>query len=595
MNSSASTRQESDRLASKSWLKSLLARPEIGPIGVMLLLFGMLGYFSIPAGEFSLNPFAGEGFNALGIRNNLRVIAQLGIIALGAGLLIIAGEFDLSIGSMIGFAGACMAMVLRWGFAIVIPYISFEGGMHVEFFTLFYIDNVSPIGAIMITMCFTLFFGWLQGFIVVRSGLPSFIVTLGGLFFLRGLTEVSLRAFNHRPDQTKGATTVTELPDIKNIIDVPGHGEMERESAKALPEADLMAILKDVPADTIASITERLQYTAQRVADAKTQIMATKGVKPLERALENAIESGNETMAETIRNKIDTFVVNPVVPKEITDIDVARAYIDSIHSARPIANFFGGDILEPIFDFLYFPVDWNTNNFGNQFAPGLYSCVMIWVILAILCYVVLSRTQAGNWIYSTGGNLQAAKANGVPTDRVKISLFVFSAFCATIFATCQVFEVNTADAAKGNLKELEAIAAAVIGGIVMTGGFGTVVGIIVGAFIFGLAKEAFFYIPGIDGSFYRVFLGREDHVAGQRQLEAAADTHALDSGDHRLVEIAKLLQPGKAADAIIADRDGHFTMVRLPEMMDDTIQIMLDQSHDIVQAVRDPETEFFIR
>ena len=60
-------------------------------------------------------------------------------------------------------------------------------------------------------------------------------------------------------------------------------------------------------------------------------------------------------MAETIRNKIDTFVVNPVVPKEITDIDVARAYIDSISSARPIANFFGGDILEPIFDFLYFP------------------------------------------------------------------------------------------------------------------------------------------------------------------------------------------------------------------------------------------------
>ena len=122
-------------------------------------------------------------------------------------------------------------------------------------------------------------------------------------------------------------------------------------------------------------------------------------------------------------------------------------------------------------------------------------------------YVVLSRTQAGNWIYSTGGNLMAAKANGVPTNKVKIALFVFSAFCATIFAACQVFEVNTADAARGNLKELEAIAAAVIGGIVMTGGFGTVLGIIVGAFIFGLAKEAFFYIPGIDGSFYRIFLG----------------------------------------------------------------------------------------
>ena len=106
-------RQESDRHLPKKWYSALLARPEIGPLGVMLLLFGMLGYFSIPEGQFSLNPFSGEGFNALGIRNNFRVIAQLGIVALGAGLLIISGEFDLSIGSMIGFAGGCMAMILK--------------------------------------------------------------------------------------------------------------------------------------------------------------------------------------------------------------------------------------------------------------------------------------------------------------------------------------------------------------------------------------------------------------------------------------------------------------------------------------------------
>ena len=503
----SNARQESDRREVRGAFSAIFNRPEIGPIGVMLLLFGMLGYFSIPTGEFSINPFAGEGFNALGIRNNLRVISQLGIIALGAGLLIIAGEFDLSIGSMIGFAGACMAMILRWGFSIIIPYISFDGGMSIEFFTVIHISDISPLGAIAITLCFTLFFGWLQGYIVVRSGLPSFIVTLGGLFFLRGLTEVSLRSFNHRADQAKGATTVTEIPDLKNIINLPGHGEIEREAAKALPESELEAILEKLPADQIASIVERLEYTYQRVADAKTEIIATKGVKPLERALENAINSGNENMAATIRDKISNFEVTAVAPKTVTNLDVARAYIDSISTARPVANFFGGDILEPIFDWLYFPVDWNTNNFGNQFAPGLYSCVMIWVILSILCYIVLSKTQAGNWIYSTGGNLNAAKANGVPTDKVKISLFIFSAFCATVFATCQVFEVNTADAAKGNLKELEAIAAAVIGGIVMTGGFGTVMGIIIGAFIFGIAKEAFFYIPGIDGSFYRVFLG----------------------------------------------------------------------------------------
>ena len=189
MSSSENSRKESDRHNPKSSLISLISRPEIGPIGVMILLFGMLGYFSIPASETTWNPFAGEGFNALGIRNNLRVISQLGIIALGAGLLIIAGEFDLSIGSMIGFAGACMAMTLRWGFSIVLPYISFDGGTHLEFYTLLHIPNVTPTLAIFITLCFTLTFGWVQGFIIVRSGLPSFIVTLGGLFFFKRINR----------------------------------------------------------------------------------------------------------------------------------------------------------------------------------------------------------------------------------------------------------------------------------------------------------------------------------------------------------------------------------------------------------------------
>ena len=219
------------------------------------------------------------------------------------------------------------------------------------------------------------------------------------------------------------------------------------------------------------------------------------------------LDSGNEGMIAILQDKIANFKIEPAVAKVVTDVDLAKAYIDTIHSARPVANFFGGDIMEPLFNWFYFTVDWNVNNYGNQFADGLYSCLMIWFLLALICYVLLSQTQAGNWIYSTGGNLNAAKANGVPTNKVKISLFMFSAFCATMFAACQVFETNTADTAKGNLKELEAIAAAVIGGVVLTGGFGTVVGIIVGAAIFGIAKEAFFYIPGVDGSFYRVFLG----------------------------------------------------------------------------------------
>ena len=82
--STNTVRTESDRQAEKKWYSAILARPEVGPIGVLVILFCMLGYFSIPEGQFSLNPFAGEGFNALGIRNNFRVISQLGIVALGA-------------------------------------------------------------------------------------------------------------------------------------------------------------------------------------------------------------------------------------------------------------------------------------------------------------------------------------------------------------------------------------------------------------------------------------------------------------------------------------------------------------------------------
>ena len=290
-----SSRKESDRQEEKKWYSAIFARPEVGPISVLLILFCLLGYFSIPDGQFSLNPFSGEGFNALGIRNNFRVISQLGIVALGAGMLIIAGEFDLSVGSMIGFAGGCMAMILKWGFAFVIPYISFQGGFHFESITLFKINDPSPLTALLITLCFTLAFGWFQGWLIVKSGIASFIVTLGGLFFLRGVTETAYRAFNKSPDQTAGSTTVTDLPDIKNIINIPGIGEIERADAKNLPNEKLLDIISTVPEKTLLNISEKLTYVNQQVASFKTASNETKMISTLEKSLEGAKKGlGNE-------------------------------------------------------------------------------------------------------------------------------------------------------------------------------------------------------------------------------------------------------------------------------------------------------------
>ena len=171
-------RTEADRLCKDGVIATLKRRPEIGSCLVML--------FVIIAIAFASN---GNAFNPLGLKNNLSIISQFGIIATGACLLMIAGEFDLSIGSMIGFAGMSMAMMLKWG----LP---------------FGLGEATPLSAFLITLVMTLFIGWVIGTIVVRSKLSSFIVTLAFLFFLRGLTEVSFRFINK-------STQISGLPDFK--------------------------------------------------------------------------------------------------------------------------------------------------------------------------------------------------------------------------------------------------------------------------------------------------------------------------------------------------------------------------------------------
>ena len=369
-------RSEADRLKQETWLQRTLRRPEIGSFIVMVIIIVALAIAS-----------DGKAFNALGLKNNIAIIAQLGIIATGAALLMIAGEFDLSIGPMIAFAGMSIAVMMKWG----LPF-----GM----------GEATPFIAFIITLAMTLSFGWLIGTIVVRSGLSSFIVTLAFWFFLRGLTEVCFRYINQN-------TNVSGLPDFK------------QESWFA----DIMG------GEVFGWFFDAWYWIGTKVS------------------------AGVE------------------IPPRLT---------------IELINYFG---------FL------NINRKLEQWVTGFDARLMWFMIIAGAAWFVLSRTQLGNWIYATGDNKESARANGVPVNRVKIGLFMFSAFCATIFATCQVFDTNSSDAAKGLFKELEAIAIAVVGGILMTGGFGTILGVIFGAVTFGLVANAVFFIPWIDGSFFRVFVG----------------------------------------------------------------------------------------
>ena len=175
-----------------------------------------------------------------------------------------------------------------------------------------------------------------------------------------------------------------------------------------------------------------------------------------------------------------------------------------------LAPIFGGEIFTGVFDWLGEKGLIQTFVAGTKAGQPVVSGIpmmIVWAIgLVIFAHFLLTKTRFGNWIYASGGDAQAARHIGVPVNRVKILMFVFTAFCATVFATTQVIEFGSASADRGILKEFEAIISVVIGGALLTGGYGSVIGAALGAVIFGVVQQGLFFI-GVESSLFRVFLG----------------------------------------------------------------------------------------
>jgi simple sugar transport system permease protein len=341
-----------DRVREVSAIRKALIRPELGAICGTILVFLFFAVLAPDSGMFSLE----------GVMNWGTVSAQFAIIAVGACLLMIAGEFDLSVGSMIGFSGIVIALLTT----------SFGTPLWVS---------------ILIAFALALAVGAINGTLILKTGLPSFIVTLAALFILRGLTI-------YIPIVTNGSTIIGGL--------------------KPLAQHDWLAPLFGGHAFMVV-------FTW----------LADHGV-------------------------IETFKSGP------------KAGLPTV-----------------------------------QGIPAL----MLWAIgLVLVGHVLLTRSTFGNWIFAAGGDANAAKNIGVPVARVKILMFMLSAFCATVLATCQVLEFGSAAADRGLLKEFEAIIAVVIGGTLLTGGYGTVLGAALGAIIFGVVQQGLFF-AGVESSLFRVFLG----------------------------------------------------------------------------------------
>ncbi len=339
---------QDERLQKISFWKKALSRPELGALAGTVLV---LAFFIVAA--------SGTGmFTPAGILNFLEVAAQLGIIATAAALLMIGGEFDLSIGSMIGLAGILIA----------IPAVEYGWPLW---------------AAILLAFFCAALVGWINGNLVNKTGLPSFIVTLGFLFILRGLAIGISRLLT-------GRTQVGGVHD-------------------------------HIPGDWFAALF------SGEVATGLFAWMATQG--------------------------------------------------------------------------------WIGTNFaGTPVVTGIPVSIVWWLGLTAIATWVLLCTPYGNWIFASGGDKNAARNSGVPVQRVKISLFMFTAFSATIFACIQVMDTGSADTIRGLLKELEAIIAVVIGGALLTGGYGSAIGAALGALIFGMVQMGIFY-TGVNTDWFQVFLG----------------------------------------------------------------------------------------
>jgi simple sugar transport system permease protein len=324
MTQSATERSADERVRRVGSFRKWLNRPELAAVAGAILVFA---FFAITAGDSGFLTFGGT-------MSYLEVAAQLGIVAVPVALLMIAGEFDLSVGSMIGAAGMVVAIsTAEYGWPLW--------------------------AAVLLAFGMAALIGLFNGYVVIKTGLPSFIVTLGMLFALRGLT-----------------------------------------------------------------------IGFARLITGRTQVGG----------LDEATEGGFLT------------------------------------------SLFAGTI------------------------GGVPVSILWWIVLAALATWILLRTAFGNWIFGAGGDATAARNVGVPVNRVKILLFMSTALSAALLAIIQVMDAGSADVLRGELYELQAIAAAVIGGTLLTGGYGSAIGAVFGALIFGMVQQGIFF-TGVNTDWFQVFVG----------------------------------------------------------------------------------------
>ncbi len=160
---------------------------------------------------------------------------------------------------------------------------------------------------------------------------------------------------------------------------------------------------------------------------------------------------------------------------------------------------------------------------GGGSLIGIPSVVIVMALLAIALTIALSNTSWGRYVYAIGGNEHAALLTGIPVVRVKTSVYVISSMLAGVAAILMVGWLGAVTNALGVGYELQAIAAAVIGGTDLMGGFGIPYGSVIGAALIEVVRNSLL-LAGVDPYWQGTFVGVV--IAGAILLERARRTPA---------------------------------------------------------------------
>jgi ribose/xylose/arabinose/galactoside ABC-type transport system permease subunit len=403
--------------------------------GAIIGFVGLFIFFTIASDLFLQAPSL-----ASALSNNV----TRGIVVIGVTFLMISGEFDLSVGSLLGIGGLTFMGLMTGQFPPGIP-------------------PQHPIIAAFLSLVFVSFLGLLNGLILVVTGIPSFIVTLASQLMLRGIPLVVIA----------GGITLR----YADYYSTPPNIEISRIILVVLAAVGLVALLYlawNILRNAWKALQERLQGPADESNDFRTLGLIGLGIN---------------------------FVVMLVVFVGLAIILIGAliAQFSALGSGDSLLVISAFDLANGRITSLPFIGDLPVN-------INLRLGVVWWMVLVIIFQFILTQTKYGNATFAVGGNSGAARAQGINVNRVKITNYVLVAALVGFAGILDASRLQSIDALRGTGLELDVIAATVIGGALLSGGYGSVIGALLGVFIFGMMQTGLVLI-GVDARLFEAVIG----------------------------------------------------------------------------------------